>query len=163
MRIIQGVLAGWLLITVSNNCSGKEWRGIIPLKSSRADVERLFGRPTGPLPTYYLSDRTVTFSYSHCRCGDKCKNDLWNVPPDTVTSIYVGMKGIVRLADLGLDLSQFKKSRLADDLPGSFIYDNAKEGLAIEGGEEYVTALIYGPRAEDNHLRCPSQSTTRCP
>jgi hypothetical protein len=48
------------------------WRGIIPLKSTRADVERLLGHSTGPLPTYYLSDSTVTFWYSHCRCGDKC-------------------------------------------------------------------------------------------
>lgn len=141
--------------------STKDWRGMIPLKSTRAEVERLLSHPTGPLPTYYLSDSTVTFWYSHCRCGDKCKDDDWNVPPDTVTGIYVDLKGIVRLADLGLDLSQFKKSRLADDVPGSFIYSNAKEGFAIEGGGEYASALIYGPHAEDNYLRCsnkPSQS-----
>jgi hypothetical protein len=26
----------------------KEWRGIVPLKSTRADVERLLGKPNGP-------------------------------------------------------------------------------------------------------------------
>src|SRR5437879_13417796 len=113
MCIIYVVLAGWFLITVRNNCFGKEWRGIVPLKSSRADVERLLGQPSGPLPTYYLSDSSVTFWYAHCRCGDKCKNDDWNVPPDTVTGIYVEVKGVVRLADFGLDLSQFIKTRLA--------------------------------------------------
>lgn len=158
MRIIHIVLAGWLLTTVSNNCFGEAWRGIIPLKSSRADVERLLGPPTGPLVTYYLSDVTVDFWYSKCRCGDKCKNDLWNVPPDTVTSIRVNLKGLVRLADLKLDLSQFKKLRLADDVPRSFIYTNEKEGLDIEGGNEYASALIYGPRLEDNHLRCSPPS-----
>ena len=47
MRIIHIILAGWMLVTVSNTCRGKDWRGITPLKSSRADVERLLGRPTG--------------------------------------------------------------------------------------------------------------------
>ncbi|HXT64153.1 MAG TPA: hypothetical protein VN696_14035 [Pyrinomonadaceae bacterium] len=160
MRIIHIVIAGCFLIALSNNCFGKDWRGIIPLKSSRADVEGLLGRPTGPLPTYYLSDNTVTFWYSHCQCGDKCKDDDWNVPPDTVTGIYVGLKGIVRLSDLGFDLSQFKKSRLADDVPGSFSYSDAKEGFAIEGGEEYASALIYSPRAEDDYLRCDHKPST---
>lgn len=32
MRIIHIILAGWLLMTVSNNGSGKDWRGIVPLK-----------------------------------------------------------------------------------------------------------------------------------
>jgi len=39
------------------------------------------------------------------------------------------LRGIVRLADLGLDMSQFKKSRLADDVPGSFIF--AKQELRL--------------------------------
>jgi len=159
MRIIHVVLAGWFLITVSNNCFGNDWRGIVPLKSSRADVERLLGQPTGPLPTYYLSDNTVAFWYSHCRCGDKCKDDGWNVPVDTVVSIRVDLKGVVRLADLGLDLTQFKKLPGDDDVPASFVYSNAEEGLAIEGGGEYASALIYGPRLKDNHLRCPHRSS----
>jgi hypothetical protein len=166
MRIIHVILAGWILITVNHTCLGKDWRGIIPLKSTRADVERLFGRPTGPLPTYYLSDSTVTFWYSHCQCGDKCKDDDWNVPVDTVVSISVDLKGVVRLADLGLDLTQFKKLPGDDDVPASFVYTNAKEGFAIEGGGEYASTLIYGPRAEDDHLRCrhnsaPSQTEAK--
>ena len=158
MRMIHVILAGWMLITVSNTCLGKEWRGITPLKSSRADVERLFGRPMGPLPTYYLPDNTVTFWYSRCRCGDKCKDDDWNVPVDTVTSIRVGLKGINRLADLRLDLTKFKKGPGDYDVPGSFVYSNAEEGFAIEGGGDHVSALIYGPRAKDDYLRCRRDS-----
>ena len=158
MRIIHVVLAGWMLITVSNTCFGKEWRGITPLKSSRADVERLLGRPTGPLPTYYLSDVTVTFWYSRCRCGEKSEDDCWNVPVDTVVSIYVTLKGVNRLADLGLDLTRFKKTQGDYDVPGSFRYSNAEEGFGLEGGEEYVNALIYGPRTKDERLRCPRDS-----
>ena len=52
---------------------------------------------------------------------DKCKDDIWNIPPDTVTGIYVDVKGVVRLTELKVDLSQFKKSRLADDVPESFV------------------------------------------
>lgn len=154
MRLICLIFTGLILMTVSQTCLGKDWRGIIPLKSTRADVERLLGYQSGPLPTYYLSDSTVTFWYSRCRCGDKCKDNDWNVPVDTVVSIRVGLKGIVRLADLGLDLTQFKKLPGDDDVPASFVYSNAEEGLAIEGGGEYASALIYGPRAKDDYLRC---------
>jgi len=100
--------------------NAKGWPAIVPLYSSRADVERLLGRPTGPLPTYYLSDVTVTFWYSSCRCGEKSDDDCWNVPVDTVVSIYVTLKGVNKLADLGLDLTRFKKTQRDDDVPGSF-------------------------------------------
>jgi hypothetical protein len=34
-----------LLLAVMSEAFAKEWRGITPLKSTRADVERLLGKP----------------------------------------------------------------------------------------------------------------------
>jgi hypothetical protein len=158
MRTLQFIFAALIAITVTDYCAAKEWRGIVPLKSTRADVERLLGPATGPLPTYYLSDVTVTVWYATCACGDTCKTDLWNVSPGTVTGIRVDLKGVVTFADLKIDLTHFKKSRLAEDVPRSFIYSDAEEGLAIEGDDRYVSTLIYGPRTKDAHLRCPHNS-----
>jgi len=42
-----------------------------------------------------------------------------------------------------------------------FANSNAEEGFAIEGGGEYVGALIYSPRAKDNYLRCRRVSPSR--
>lgn len=138
---------------MSAYCYGKPWRNIVPLKSTQADVERLLGPATGDPKRYYLPEYTVYFQYATCRCGE-CKTDVWDVPPGTVITIRVGMKGLVKLAQLNIDLTHFKKWPGADDVPGSFVYMNNEEGLALEGGGEYVTALIYGPRAKDEHLRC---------
>ncbi|MDQ2975097.1 MAG: hypothetical protein M3R69_06770 [Acidobacteriota bacterium] len=155
MRFVHITFAALIVLTVTNCCNAKAWRDIVPLKSTRADVERLFGPPTGPLPTYYLPDVTVDFGYSSCRCGEKCKNDDWNVPPDTVTVIRVGMKGVVKLADLNIDLTKFKKWPGDEDVPGSFFYKNDEDGFAIEAGGGDVSALIYGPEAKYDYLRCP--------
>jgi hypothetical protein len=154
MRFLHIIVAIWIVLTVTDCSHAKAWRGIVPLKSTRVDVERLLGPPTGDRPTYYLSDSTVDVQYAKCRCGDKCKMDGWNVPPDTVTLIRVGMKGVVKLADLKIDLTHFKRWQSDEDVPGSSIYKNEEDGFAIEAGGEYVSALVYTARAADDHLRC---------
>lgn len=160
MRFLH-LVGALMVLTMSTYCSGQGWRNIVPLKSTKADVERLLGPATGDPPRYYLPENTVYFQYSNCKCGEKCKTDDWNVPPDTVIAIRVGMKGVVKLAELKIDLTHFKKGPGADDVPGSFVYMNRDEGLAIEGGGDYVTALIYGPRAKDDQVRCPANSDIR--
>jgi len=52
------------------------------------------------------------------------------------------MKGVVRLADLNIDLTNFKKQPGDEDVPGHFYYENEEEGLAIDTGGGYVSALI---------------------
>jgi hypothetical protein len=155
MRFLHLVLAAVITLTVSPYGAAKDWRGIVPLKSTKADVERLFGPPTGTLPTYYLPENTVYFSYAECGCGETCQNNNWNVPPGTVTSIYVGLKGVVKLADLKLDLTRFQEWPGDYDVPGSFVYVDKEEGFAVEGGGEFASALIYMPGAKDDRLRCP--------
>jgi hypothetical protein len=46
MRVVFEMLCGIALaLIVGNNAFAKEWRGIIPLHSTRADVEKLLGPP----------------------------------------------------------------------------------------------------------------------
>jgi hypothetical protein len=158
MRSVHIIVASWIVLTVANFSYGKAWRGIVPLKSTRADVERLLGPPTGDLFNYNLLDSSVVFQYSNCRCGDPCKKDVWNVPPDTVTLIRVDFKGVVRLADLKIDLADYKKWPGDEDVPGSLLYKNERDGFAIETGGTYVSALTYMPPSKDDHLRCHHNS-----
>ncbi len=45
MRILIKTCFGlWLLTMLSNNIEAKEWRGIVPLQSTRSDVVRILGR-----------------------------------------------------------------------------------------------------------------------
>jgi hypothetical protein len=134
----------------------KGWRGIRPLRSTRADVERLLGQGSNWCKcSYYLTDVNVFFVYSSedCKTGG---SGGWNVPPNSVLRITVHMKPAPRLSDLGVDLTKFKKRR-SPHIEKMVTYVDDEDGLAIEVDEErnLVMALDYVPAAEDKHLRCP--------
>ena len=158
MRFVYFLVGALITVAAYPHASAKDWRGIVPLKSTKADVERLLGAATGDPPRYYLSENTVYFSYAECGCSESCQNNNWNVPPGTVISIRVGVKGVVKLADLNLDLTHFQKWPGDDDVPGSFVYVDKEDGFAVEGGGAFVSPLIYMPGAKDDRLRCPRKS-----
>jgi hypothetical protein len=145
------LLLTFVILLSGNVFSVKEWRGIVPLKSTRADVERLLGRPDNEsISTYYLPEATVSFQYSQRKCDEG-----WNVPPQTVIYIGVNLTKQKPLAELNLDLTKYKKEPGDYDVPDHFYYIDKEQGIAISvrGGMTYK--YIYGPRAEDAPLRCP--------
>src|SRR4026207_1897071 len=78
------------------------WRGIIPLQSTRAEVEALIGPPVQPNGrTYDLKNERVNIVYANGGCNNRAVE--WNVPPDTVISITVYPQSEVRVSDLGID------------------------------------------------------------
>src|SRR5438876_288297 len=134
MGIFHLLFCVLLVLFQVNVCSAKDWRGIVPLHSSRADVARLLGIPvlSGGLPTYDLPNETVSIFYSEYACGDKMNFDQWNVPRDTVLGITVRPKTKVQLKDLLHNLKDFKKEEPAGDIRGYYYYVNKEDGLTIE-------------------------------
>lgn len=131
------------------------WRGIVPLHSTRADVERLLGPMTDPCKCgYYLDDVNVFFRYSPGDC--KSGRGVWDVPPDTVVGVTVYPKPRPRLSELNIDMTKFKK-RHEGHIESIVRYVNDEEGLIIEVDEDggLVMGFDYVPAAEDKHLRCP--------
>jgi hypothetical protein len=51
------VLLGSILLSALGNVSAKEWNWIVPLNSTRADVERLLGRGSDNVYHYGKADR----------------------------------------------------------------------------------------------------------
>ncbi len=141
-----------LAVTIPSTCPDKGWRGIVPLRSTRIDVERLLGVPDDKTTaTYHLNDATVVFYYSHSRCDD----EGWNISPNTVISIAVYPKVRVKLADLKYDLSGYKKEHGDPDVWDHFYYRNEDCGLVISVRGEVVDAYIYRPIKKDNDsFRC---------
>lgn len=76
-------LAGSLLLPQEQ--SG--WRGIVPLHSTRTQVERLIGVLDIQCQCYSTETEIIRVKYSH----GPCKGDSpgWNVPTDTVLSFEV--------------------------------------------------------------------------
>lgn len=136
----------------------KGWRGIVPLHSTRADVERQLGPPKESAESgafYYLEGESVLILYSSKTCADA--KDGWNVPYNTVISITVYPKIRVKLADLKLELLKYHVVR---DYHVEFIiyYNNDEEGISIEvdSSTGLVKTFTYYPSKTDYYLRCPS-------
>lgn len=148
--------------------TAKGWRGIIPLRSTRADVERLLGAaPKKTLVVYDRPDEIVTVVYEVGKCSATVPEELsgispgWNVPKDTVVSVDVRLKKRVMLATLNLELRDYKKEA-GSDVPQIARYLNESEGFGLEvfelrnGTGERVMSYFYVPTKEEERLRCPA-------
>lgn len=141
------------------------WRGLLPLKSSRADVERLLGPPTGSVSTSYsyeTKEEKVRVLYSQGSC-DPSSEGQWKVPADTVLSITVFPQTSVLVNSLRLDKTIYKRSQEVH--PENWVwYVSSEIGVMVHaiqknGGEE-VMSTTYRPATKDEHLRCPRQEKT---
>jgi hypothetical protein len=83
------------------------WRGLTPLRSTRADVERRWGHSSSPCEcSYFTEDKNeyvmIVYSDGHCDSLG------WNIPKDTVISISVTpRKDRPLLSDLNVDLTKY--------------------------------------------------------
>jgi hypothetical protein len=86
MKLLQTILATLLIMApMCGQQQPRGWRGIVPLRSTRADVVRLFGPPNIGDHLYDVGDYRILFVYSNGPC-EKGESG-WNVPRDTVVSI----------------------------------------------------------------------------
>src|SRR3989442_5426686 len=119
MRIISAItLALLLLLLIPSTSSSdtKGWRGIVPLRSTRADVEALLGEGTNECKcSYYREDMNIFFVYSSGNCQSGGSGD-WNIGPDTVIRFTIYPKTNLKLADLNINESEFEKREDIGDL-----------------------------------------------
>ncbi len=135
------------------------WRGIVPLHSTRTDVERLLGPGTNECKCgYYLNDANVFFIYSSFTCRDGA---VWEVPPDTVLRITVYPKTHPKFSDLKIDKTKFTE-RQDGHIENIVTYVNDDEGIVIEVNREMdmVMGFYYEPAARDQLLRCNKSTKT---
>ena len=155
--ILPYLLVFLAVVQPQANC----WRGIVPLRSTRADVEKILGPPTpeskaSDAATYKTKTERVFVLYSTGACDGKPSNG-WNVPRGTVISISVEPTVKPKLTDLKLDESKYDKARDPEVLFLTY-YTNEEEGISIEVNTEEgaVTTFRYLPMSKDSHLRCPT-------
>lgn len=153
MSISKILLAGACLLILGNGQQAERgWRGLVPLQSTRSDVERLLGRSEDQCKCIYRTDDSVVFvEYSK----EPCKGNPpgWNVPADRVLSISVRSQKERKFSELNLDLSKYLKTQ--DDTFASY-YTNNEQGITYEVPQSGVINVVtYSPSLKDNALRCP--------
>ena len=149
-----------LLCTSAKEVFAKDWRGLVPLRSTRADVIRGFSQCLDSASTcrfnYEKSDVLIVFSSSSDR-ADECEKSL---PTDTVLHIEVKPATTLRLADLQISK---KKLRTFDPaIPrgqgykvGYKAYIDETSGIVINTFKGKVLQLEYIASSKDRHL-CPT-------
>lgn len=146
----------------------KDWRGIIPMRSTRADVEVLLGEPPAPpkdgsrsytlnkgRSIYFLDEGEVyiVFAEAEIPAAVDC---LARIPAGTVLMIQVTPKKELSLSDLPIDESKFRKFDPSQPPNiGYAAYVNEQEGLIIRTLKSRVEQIVYIASAPDKGL-CPS-------
>ncbi|HTK38536.1 MAG TPA: hypothetical protein VL325_08590 [Pyrinomonadaceae bacterium] len=132
----------------------------MPLKSTRADAEKILGPPTPDsvdryAADYKTKDGKVFILYSSGPCNIKPSNG-WNVPALTVIQISYYPSVAPKLKDLKLDWKKFEK-RPDPEILNETHYTNEIGGisLTVDNGEpETVTSFSYFPESKFDYLRC---------
>lgn len=137
------------------------WNGITPIKSTRADVEKILGKPESSsvakhAAVYRTKDGEVFVLYSSGLC-DVDSSHGWNLPELTVISISFNpdYPNPYKFSDLKIDRSKFKKSHD----PGSLHlvdYTNEADGivLTVDITDDSVRSFGYFPASRYMYLMC---------
>src|SRR5438132_2323488 len=153
VRITIISIFGVLVMSMPLHAQG--WRGLVPLHSTRADVERLLGAPIrskGVASTFETKDGRVLAFYSNGGCNEDPTSD-WNVPPGTLLTITVHQNYKLPVKDLRLDSTKYE--RMSDfHVQGIVYYFSKEDGVRIsarvlEDNNEYVDNTTYEPRSAD--------------
>lgn len=141
-----------------------EWRKIVPMISTREDVEKLLGKPKKEinenlgkndeafLAEYELEDGTLGIAYSFGGCSSSSKlvhyASRWTVievffRPDELT-----------FTELKLDLERFKTQVEEGTCVTFTTYTNDEEGILHKVERDEVVFMVIKPTAQYIQFRC---------
>src|SRR5205085_4856275 len=147
--LLLAVSIGLISLTNSAQCS-KGWNGIIPLHSTRADVERRLGVSEDKCGCIYkTANENIFVDYAEAPCKGPIYG--WNVPAGTVLQFTVYPKTQIKFSELGIDEAKFVKT---SDSPMTTYFTNAQEGIKYAVQKGYLAHTEYIPSDKDAQLRC---------
>jgi hypothetical protein len=158
VRAIVATLCLCTTMCVTAMGQARGWRGLVPLQSTRADVERQLGPPTEVLSKYSTFHRTanetVIVGYANgAPCGIGERYSEWRVPANTVETILVTPIKWFPVSQLSIDLTKFER-RSGGHRPEDVYYINDQDGASIRVYLDDVTSMSFYPGRIDSHLGC---------
>lgn len=151
-QIILGVCV--VLISI-NSASAKSWRGIEPLHSTRADVERLFGLPVDKMAGMWIYDFPEERAFISFSSGKPCEEGLpdgFKLPKDIVVDIRINPTTERKWAEVRTPGKDYEQSHSGHT--GEVYYVDAEEGITFTVTGDFVQSMSYGPSARDKNYQC---------
>ena len=141
-------------LLMTTRAEAQVWKNIIPMKSTRLDVEKLLGNAEKSYGVIYeLPDGNLFVEYSSGPCRADRKGG-WNVAENIVISFRFTPTVKQRIADLVIDRSKFKE--VIDQHSNGFIHHliNDEDGVMYELQQGQVEYVEYYPPSKYDHLQC---------
>ena len=130
----------------------QQWRELVPLETSRGNVEKLLGAYQISDLGYRVADGNLLVIYSLGRCSGT-GNAGWNVARDTVVSYTFYPKRKWKFRRLKLDWTKVQRIG-SEDTPSISAFINKVDGVLYEVDGGYVRSVEYFPPERLNSLRC---------
>ncbi len=141
----------FLVLAIAPSLLARGWRGIIPLHSTRRDVERLLGKASPKTDYLYQTEKDfVRVHYAKGPCDGWPRG--WKVPPDTVLALTVSSLSNPVFSDLRIDIASFSKTY--DDALFTYYANRALGVEYIVSSQGFLFTTKYFPTTEDSFLRC---------
>jgi hypothetical protein len=152
------------LISSATVCAQKDvWTQLVPLESSREDVERVLGKPMKYFKAYgiykEIPDVVIDVWYSTGKCTKTVKGaPLYDVREGVMTRLYVTFPKRRKLRDMQSDIAKFTRKQF-EELAGRAYYYSPDNSLVytvfVEKDEsETVYSVSVQPGDDKEGQKC---------
>jgi len=155
-KFVRAVLIAPLLLFAIQSTFAAEWRGLTPLRSTRADVMRLLGQCSehGEACVFSSAQEDVYILFSG-GLGDEYQGCIKALPPETIMFIQVQPKARLKLEALGLNNKKLKRLKVFEQYKSDGKHYLTDTGLVLETFRGSVNRAVYIAALSDRYL-CPS-------
>lgn len=148
----------WFLFCIATQCQTVEdgWKGIKPLRTNKAEVEKLLGKPgidSSGFYGYKTNEAFVRVNYSTTPCN---KSEMgrgdFNVPQGTVLDYHVILEKPVLISELNFKRNDYYRDTSGHS-NGNPIYATGDHSIIISAfirdGVEFASRFDYRPSKKD--------------
>ena len=168
LAMLRVIVVAALAFGFASEISAKDWRGLIPLRSTREDVEKLLGEPPPPpadgtrfytlnkgRSIYFVDEGEVYIVFAEA-LFEGPRTCLNTVAVGTVLMIQVTPKTKRSIAEFITDEKKYRKFDPSDPPNlGYEAYVNEEDGLIVRAFKGTVDQIVYVASALDKP-QCPS-------
>jgi hypothetical protein len=139
-----------------------EWLRLVPLKSTREDVEKLFGQPETSFPNFAWYESSLgRFSvwYASGKCEVGIRGRQWMVPKGTMVQLHLQSRIVRPPSWFVSNIADYEKF----DFQGRIFYSSRGGSIGLQTrtrstGSEIVESVALEPRTDQERLLCPAKT-----